>query len=68
MPLFNSFEFALVAVDGKSCDISETGRFRITDDGKSAVKMEIKNCDKNEWREPGPEDLALFKKVLQRYS
>lgn len=58
------WEFALVSADGKPCDLDETGRLRITDDGKSPVKVEIKPCEGKDWIPPRTEDLDLFEKAL----
>ena len=67
MPLFKVYEFALVSLDGEPQPLSTAGRFRITEEGDSA-RMEVKPCDKEEWVEPTPQDLEIFKRVLKRYS
>lgn len=66
-------EFAIVSADGKSVGPDEAGRFRITDDGKNPVKVEVKPCadhigDVNDWREAKKGELDFLKRAYEQYA
>lgn len=64
---FEVYEFALVSLDGEPSDLATTGRIRITEKKDAPIKLEVKPCGEDSWRDPTPEDLDLFKKVVARY-
>ncbi len=65
---FEVYEFALVSLDGKAADLSDTGRLRITDKRGEPIKVEVKRCKEEEWKEPTAEDLDIFIRVAKRYA